>query len=398
METRTQSYIHSNELPGRVTRSRLILIASTTRADWGILSPLARALADRDDCEVKVLASNMHLDPQRGRTIDEIRADGFDPIVALMPFNLVSSEDAAAAAGDLQKSVAKALSSLDPDVLVLLGDRFEVLSIASAANIMRIPIVHISGGEITQGAFDDSYRHALTKLSTLHLTATERYRQRVIQLGEQPEMVINCGALGVQNVLSDAILSRSKLEKDLCWDFGENAMLVTVHPETVSQQDIITPTLQALNRFPQSKLLITYPNNDPAGRYIIDAIETYAKSQPEGRIKLVPSLGRLRYHSALRCVKMVVGNSSSGVVEVPSVGIPTVNIGNRQYGRIAASSVISCDAERDAITDAIKNAFEFDCTGVENPYYKADTLQLMVDAIAKTPLEKLREPKRFYDL
>lgn len=345
------------------------------------------------------MASNMHLDPALGNTIDEIRRDGFEPIVAQMPVGFTDAADAAAAAGALQQSAARVLSELKPDVIVLLGDRFEMLSIASAACIMRVPIVHISGGEVTQGAFDDSFRHAITKLSALHLTATEAYRRRVIQLGEQPDRVINSGALGVLSAADVPPMTRAELEADLGWEFGEDALLVTVHPETLGDGgDIIGETLSALSRFPQSRLLITYPNNDPEGERIIRAIEAYAASQPRGRVLLVPSLGRRRYHSALRCVRAVVGNSSSGIVEVPSAGIPTVNIGNRQKGRIAAESVIHCPAHADAIADAIARALNMDCRGIENPYSRPDTLEIMERAVAETPLTLLRQPKEFYDL
>ncbi len=339
----------------------------------------------------------MHLDSVRGATLDEIRADGFEPIVARMPVGFETPAAAAAAAGELQKSVAAIMEKFNPDLIVVLGDRFEMLGIAAAANIMRVPVVHISGGEVTQGAFDDSFRHAITKLSALHLTATETYRQRVIQLGEMPSRVINCGALGVRNVTLPPEMSREELENNLGWEFGSDAMLVTVHPETLGDSDIITPTLEALSRFPKSKLLITYPNNDPEGRKIIDAINSYAINEPQGRVKIVPSLGRKRYHAALRCVKAVVGNSSSGIVEVPSVGIATVNIGNRQLGRVAAESVFNCSANADDIAAAISRALVAEFENVANPYYNPDTLKIMCEAIAETPIDLLRSPKIFFD-
>lgn len=345
-----------------------------------------------------VAASNMHLDAARGGTLDEIYADGFTPLIVPMPVGFDGSAAAASAAGELQKSMAEILSQTSPDLIVVLGDRFEMLAIAAAATIMRVPIVHISGGEITQGAFDDSFRHAITKLSSLHLTATEAYRRRVIQLGEEPSRVINCGALGVLNVKANPPMTRCELENDLQWQFGANALLVTVHPETLGGTDVITPTLEALSHFPECNLLITYPNNDPDGQRIIDTIEAYAATESLERVRLVPSLGRKRYHSALRCVKAVVGNSSSGIVEVPSAGIATVNIGSRQLGRIAAESVINCAAEVCDIVDAISRALTADFKEVENPYFNPNTVELMSNAIAETPLEFLRSPKLFYDL
>ena len=374
---------------------RKILIATTTRADWGLLSPLARELGSRDDCEVKIMASNMHLDPRRGNTIDEILADGFQPIVAPMD----PCAPAPTALGQIIQVSAEVMEIVKPDILVALGDRFEMLGIVSAAALLRIPVVHIAGGIVTVGAMDDGFRHAITKLSAMHLTETERYRQRVIQLGEEPERVINTGAIGVLSAGGKAPMSREELEKDLDWEFGDKALLVTIHPETLSPlpaAKLAEETLKAIDRFPDSQLLITYPNNDPEGDVIIRAIEEFAAGRPN--VKLVPSLGRKRYHSALHCVKAVVGNSSSGIVEVPSWKIPTVNIGLRQEGRIAAESVINCPAEAGAIADAIEKALKMDCSGVQNPYSQPDTLRKMADAIALTPLEELRKPKRFYDL
>lgn len=342
------------------------------------------------------MASNMHLDPSRGNTLDEIRADGFDPIIAPMPVGFDSDRDAAIAAGALQQSAARIIAEVKPDMMVLLGDRFEMLSIAAAATIMRVPIVHISGGEITAGAFDDSFRHAITKLASLHLVSTEPYRRRVIQMGEHPDRVVNCGALGAEALGAEASpppLTRKQLEANLNWQFGPQALLVTIHPETLGN-DITAETLRALDAFPQCRLLITYPNNDPEGDRIIRAIEAYAARWGD-RVKLVPSLGKKRYHSALRCVRAVVGNSSGGIVEVPSYGIPTVNIGNRQQGRIAAPSVIHCESQAPAITQAIAQALTLDCRGIENPYYRPDTLQTMVHAILSAPLSPL---KHFHDL
>lgn len=377
---------------------RLILIATTTRADWGLLSPIARGLADRDDCRVEVMAGNMHLDPERGNTLASVRADGFEPLLAPMPVGFKTGAETAAAMGECLASAAAVMERVKPDLLVLLGDRFEALAIAEAAAIMRVPIVHLHGGELTEGAFDDSFRHAITKLSTLHLTSTEPYRQRVIRMGEAPERVFCVGAIGVA---PRAAMSRAELEESLGWEFGENALLLTLHPETLSAlpaSRLAAETFEALSRFPQSRVLITYPNNDPGADEIIAAIRRYEASEPEGRIKVVASLGAVRYFSALRCVKAVVGNSSSGIIEVPSAGIPTVNIGDRQRRRIAADSVIDCPAESEAIAAAISRALQTDCSATVNPYERPDPLEHIVRLIAETPLESLRRPKSFYDI
>lgn len=376
---------------------RKILIATTTRADWGLLSPIARELSKRADCSVGVMATNMHLDPLRGNTLEAIKADGFDPIVAPMPVDFATPEQTAAAMGACLASAAKVMETFGPDLLVVLGDRFETLAIAEAAVLMRVPVAHLHGGELTEGAFDDSFRHAITKLSALHLTATEQYRRRVIQLGESPAMVHNVGAIGVA---PRASVSREELECDLGWTFGAEALLLTLHPETlgdISAAELAEETFEALREFPLSKVLITYPNNDLGAEQIIAAIKRFEAANHE-RVKVVPSLGAARYFSALRCVRAVVGNSSSGIIEVPSAGIPTVNIGNRQARRVAADSVINCRAERGEIAAAIRRALSADCSGVVNPYFREDTLERIVSLLAETPIELLRKPKSFCDL
>ena len=299
--------------------------------------------------------------------------------------------------------MAEAFDNLRPHIVVLLGDRFEMLAVATAATIMRIPIVHLHGGEISEGAIDDSMRHAITKLSALHLTSTEEYRQRVIQMGENPERVINTGAIGVYNVMNVATMTLEQLRESLDFEIDHNTLLVTLHPATLDTTPIRTrcqALLNALDCFPNNKLLITYPNNDPDGMIIIEMIEQYARLHPT-RVKLIPSLGLTRYMSALKYVAAVVGNSSSGIIEVPSMGIPTVNIGCRQKGRIAATSVIDCEPDTDsivqAITKALSNDFKEQAQKTVNPYYRPDTLQLIVKAIATTPIETLHT-KHFHDI
>lgn len=379
---------------------RKVAIVTSTRADWGLLSPIARGLSARDDVAVTVVATNMHLDPSLGHTLDEIRADGFaEPVIADMPVGCSTPVEAAAAMGKCLGSTAVALADIGPDLLVILGDRFEMLAVASAATLLRIPIVHIAGGEISEGAFDDSVRHAITKLSSLHLTATEPYRRRVIQMGEAPGRVINTGAIGVYNNFHTALMTRDELSRSLGICIGDNCVLVTLHPATLDSEP---PRVRAealacaLDRFPELQVLWTYPNNDPGGREIIEVIDAYAAAHPR-RVTVVPSLGRVRYLSALRCVKAVIGNSSSGIVEVPSAGIPTVDIGIRQRGRIAADSVIHCEATADAITAAVARALHTDASATVNPYFRPDTLSRIVDAIALTPVEGLI-PKHFHDL
>jgi UDP-N-acetylglucosamine 2-epimerase (non-hydrolysing)/GDP/UDP-N,N'-diacetylbacillosamine 2-epimerase (hydrolysing) len=383
---------------------RKVCIVTGTRAEWGLLSSIARELNLRDDIELQIVATNMHLDPRYGHTIDDIIADGFN-VDARVPM-MVDDDSRASTA----KSMAKCLSGisdvfadLTPDVVVILGDRFEMLSVASAATIMCIPIIHLHGGEISEGAIDDSIRHAITKLSALHLTSTEEYRNRVIQMGESPNRVINTGAIGVYNVAHIKPMGIDELNKSLDFEITPGTLLVTYHPVTLDDVDVALrcgELLKALDEFPDNKIIITYPNNDAQGRVIIDMIESYAASN-KGRVIVKPSLGLMRYISALHYVGAVVGNSSSGIIEVPSMGIPTVNIGVRQQGRMASESVINCGDDSESIVSAIKMALSSDVQAkakdINNPYCKENTLQLIVDAIVNTPLDDLRI-KSFYDL
>lgn len=384
---------------------RSIAIATGTRADWGLLSGIAKSLQSRPDCRVTVLATNMHLDERYGYTIREIEADGMEHIVTVpLPDTADTPVGTVAAMADCMKGMAHALDSLKPDLLVILGDRFEMLATASAALMLSIPIVHIAGGEISEGAIDDSIRHAITKMASLHLTSTEPYRRRVIAMGEAPERVINTGSIGVYNLLNEPLMSRHELEQSIGFTLPEGSLLVTFHAATLDPDGDVeakcSALLEALDRFPSSRVLITYPNNDAGGRIIIRLIERYAALHPD-RVKVIPSLGKLRYLSALKCVSAVVGNSSSGIIEVPSMGIPTVNIGVRQQGRLCSTSVIHCGDTANEITSAIAMALspqgQLKARTSPNPYQRPDTLSLSVKAIAETPLDILTT-KKFYDI
>lgn len=384
--------------------TRRVCFISGTRADWGLLSPIARALRERPDVEVSVIATNMHLTPRYGNTIAEIEADGFTPLRAGMSSCGDSPHAIATATAACMASVADALAQAEPHLAVILGDRTEMLAAASAAAIMRIPIVHISGGEISEGAIDDYIRHAITKLSTLHLVSTDEYARRVIAMGEEPQRVVNTGSIGVWSCFNMPLMPKAELEANLGFAFGTPTAIVTFHPATAD--DSATPAaqfgelLEALDAFPHMKCIITYPNNDAAGAPLIDMIEAYAAANPH-RVLAIPSLGRVRYFSALACADLVIGNSSSGIIEVPSAGIPTVNIGMRQQGRIAAPSVIHCEASASSIRQAISHALSPQARATAalkvNPYHRADTLARSVEAIAGTPLQEL-SGKKFHDI
>lgn len=380
-----------------------IAIATGTRADWGLLSPIAQLLKAQKDVEVAVIATNMHLDPRFGNTIDEIISDGFIP-AAKVKMNIASNSEA-----DTARSMAKCLSgmvdafeSIKPDCIIILGDRYEMLATASAATVMRIPIIHIAGGEISEGAIDDCIRHAITKLSALHLTSTEEYRQRVIAMGEQPDRVINTGAIGVYNIMQLPLMSKEELEKSIGCKINKRTLLVTMHPTTIDptpSSTVMGELFKALDAH-DGNVIITYPNNDARGAEIISLIDDYQKRNKD-KVTVIPSLGRLRYLSALQFAGAVAGNSSSGIVEVPSMHIPTINIGIRQKGRLASKSVINCGNSAQEIISAIRFALSEEgqdtARNAENPYYKPNTLHTIVNSILSVSINDIKT-KKFYDI
>lgn len=383
---------------------RKICVVTGSRAEYGLLSGLMRAIKEDKELQLQVIATNMHLSPEFGLTYREIEKDGFqvDKKVQM----LLSSDTPNAttkSVGLATIGFADAYEDLQPDLLVVLGDRFEILAAVTAALFFKIPVAHLHGGEITEGAYDDCIRHAITKMSHLHFTETEEYRQRVIQLGEQPERVFNTGAIGVYNIKQLHLMSHAQLEADLQTEIPASSLFVTFHPATLDRE---RPAKQcrnliaALDGIEGYKVFFSYPNSDTHGNEIIDIIEKAAKRNP-AKYVVFPSLGQLRYLSMLQYMTAVVGNSSSGIVEVPSMGIPTVNIGMRQMGRIAASSVITCGTSTaeisQALTQALSDDFRKMARTVTNPYEQPDTLQKIVEPLCNTPLDGITV-KHFYDL
>ena len=383
---------------------RKICIATGTRADWGLLSGIAKALNARNDVKLQIVATNMHLSERYGFTFREIEHDGLHIDYRVpMPADTDTPHDTVAAMSVCMRGFADAFEALRPDLLLILGDRYEMLAVASAAMIFRIPIAHIAGGTISEGAYDDSIRHSITKMSHLHLTETEECRRRVIQLGEAPERVFNTGAIGIYNILHTHFLSREELVTELATPIPEKSLFVTFHPATldaVPQNEQCANLLAALERRSDYKVFFSYPNNDTAGRIIIDMIEDYVRQNPE-RAYVRPSYGQLRYFSLMRFMKAAVGNSSSGIVEVPSLHIPTLNIGIRQNGRRRAASVVDCGVTLDEISRGLHRVLGADmqqlARTVQNPYEQPDTLQRIVDVVCNTPLEGITV-KRFHDL
>ena len=383
---------------------RKICIVTGTRADWGLLSPVAQELNRRSDVELQIIATNMHLSEKYGSTWHEIENDGLH-ITRMVPM-AVEGDGAAStvnAMSQCMSGMAQVFDELRPHLLLILGDRYEMLAVASTALIFGIPIAHIAGGAVSQGAYDESIRHSITKMSHIHLTETEAYRRRVIQLGENPARVHNVGAMGVYNITHMQYPSREELEQELGTSIPEGTLLCTFHPATL---DSVPPRtqcenlLRALDRFPHNKVIFTYPNNDTNGEVIIELINAYADAHPE-RVAVFPSLGMRRYLSALHLVAAVVGNSSSGIVEVPSMGIPPLNIGIRQQGRLAADSVVNCGVDEQQIVHGLQKVLSPEwrehCRRVANPYEQPNTLQRIVDVVCNTPLNNIIT-KPFYDL
>jgi UDP-N-acetylglucosamine 2-epimerase (non-hydrolysing)/GDP/UDP-N,N'-diacetylbacillosamine 2-epimerase (hydrolysing) len=383
---------------------RKICIVTGSRAEYGLLSRLMKMIDNDAALCLQIIATNMHLSPEFGLTYKEIEADGFkiDKKVQM----LLSSDTANAttkSVGLATIGFADAYEDLKPDLLVVLGDRFEILAAVTAALFYKIPVAHLHGGEITEGAYDDAIRHAITKMSHLHFTSTEKYKKRVIQLGENPDCVFNVGAIGIDNIKQLQLLSKEELEKSLNFEFGENCVLLTFHPVTLEKNTAEEQTqilLKALSTIDNLRIIFTLPNADTGGRIIIQMIHQFVENNKNNSIAFT-SLGKLRYLSALQYVTAVVGNSSSGLIEVPSFGIPTLNIGSRQQGRVKAKTVVDCDAKFEDIKEnllkVISPDFKNECKKYSNPYQKDNTANEIFSVIKNFELNNLIQ-KRFYTI
>ncbi|TOG45033.1 UDP-N-acetylglucosamine 2-epimerase (hydrolyzing) [Vibrio parahaemolyticus] len=379
-----------------------VAVFTGTRAEYGLLFWLLKDIQSDPDLTLQLLVSGMHLSPEFGETYKQIEKDGFsiDEKIEI----LLSSDSAVGTAKSMGLGVlgfADALSRLAPDVLVILGDRFEALAAAQTAMILRIPIVHLHGGEITEGAYDDAIRHAITKLSYLHATSTEEYRQRVIQLGESPERVKNIGAIGLDHLKRASFMDTQELSESLNFSIDKPYFLVTYHPVTLGEEapeESFQALLDALDTFPDHQVILTYPNADDGGRRIIPMLEEYARCNPE-RVLAIPSLGQVRYLSAVKHAAAVIGNSSSGIIEVPAFDVPTVNIGSRQKGRLAAKSVLNAAATKESISNAVSLAvsrkYKAENENIANPYGQGDSSKQVIEMIKGLDFEPC---KSFYDV
>ena len=379
-----------------------IAVFTGTRAEYGLLYWLLKDIQSDAELELQLLVSGTHLSPEFGNTYSEIEQDGFtiDEKIEI----LLSSDTAVGVAKSMGLGVlgfTDALSRLKPDALVILGDRFEALAAAQTAMILRIPIVHLHGGEITEGAYDDAIRHAITKLSYVHCTSTDEYRNRVIQLGETPSRVTNVGAIGLDHLSRSHFMTVDALSKSLYFPLIKPFLLVTYHPVTLVDEEpgsSFQELLDSLDEFPEYQIILTYPNADDGGRSIISLLESYAKNNPE-RVLAIPSLGQKRYLSAVKHSSAVIGNSSSGIIEVPSFDVATINIGLRQKGRLSAKSVIHCEPYKKdivkAISGGINKTYISNDGVIFNPYGQGDASSQIVNLLKEL---KGTTFKSFHDL
>lgn len=378
-----------------------ICVFTGTRAEYGLLKPLIEEIKQSEDFKLQLIVSGMHLSPEFGLTYKEIEKDGFniDEKVEM----LLSSDTPTGITKSIGLGLigyADALKRLNPDLAVILGDRFEALAFAIACYIARIPIAHLYGGETTEGALDEGFRHAITKLSYLHFTSTEEYRKVVIQLGEHPDRVFNVGALGIDNIKKMKLLSKEEVEKVLGMNFKKYNFLVTYHPvtlETNTAEFQIRQLIQALDEIEDSLIIFTKSNADTDGRIINKIIDEYVSNNRDKAV-VFTSMGQLLYLSTMQYVDAVVGNSSSGIIEAPSFKIATVNIGDRQKGRIKAESVIDCGYNKDeikmAISKAISKDFKEKIKNIFNPYGDGKTSQRILQILRNFEIYTLK--KDFY--
>jgi len=383
--------------------SRKICVITGTRAEYGLLRWVMQGIKDDQELELQIIVTGMHLSPEFGLTYRAIEQDGFaiDRKVEM----LTSSETSVGIAKSMGLGLigfADALSELQPDLIVVLGDRFEIFSAVAAALVARIPVAHLHGGEATEGLIDEAFRHSITKMSHLHFVAAEEYRQRVIQLGEQPEHVFLVGGLGLDSIKRLSLLDRAELEASLGFSLGQKSLLITFHPvtlETATAEAQMTELLAALVELADTQLIFTLPNADTDGRALIMMVEQFVAEHPNAHV--YASLGQLRYLSCVSHVDGVVGNSSSGLAEVPSFRKGTINIGDRQRGRLRATSVINCQPTRKNIAAALEKLyssdFQLSLSQVQNPYGEGGASEKIVSILKFVELVDVLK-KRFYDL
>jgi len=382
---------------------RNVCVVTGTRAEYGLLRFLMKEVQSHPRLNLQIIATGMHLSPEFGMTYREIENDGF--VIDRKIEMLTSSDSGVGIAKSMGLGMigfADALAQLNPDIMVVLGDRFEIFAAVSAALVARIPVAHLHGGEATEGAIDEAFRHSITKMSHLHFVAAEEYRDRVIQLGEQPEQIHLVGGLGVDAIKRIKLLNKADLEESLGFKFGKKNLLVTFHPvtlENASAQTQMEALLEALGQLEDTQLIFTMPNADTDGRVLMGQLKDFSTTHANAH--LFTSLGHLRYLSCLQFVDGVVGNSSSGLAEVPSFKKGTVNIGDRQRGRLMSASVINCLPNKNSITEAINTlyseGFQQSLQDALNPYGDGGAVEKIVEVLESADLQGLIK-KPFYNL
>ena len=382
---------------------RKICVVTSTRAEYGLLYWLLKEIEADSELKLQLIVTGMHLSPEFGLTYKEIEKEfKIDKKIEILSSSHTSL-DICAEMSRVYEKFAPALAELKPDILVLLGDRYEIFGVAGVASIMQIPIAHIHGGETTQGAFDEAFRHSITKMSHIHFAATNEYANRIIQLGEEPSRVFNVGGPGIENIKKLNLLNKDEFEKSIKFKLAKKNILITFHPVTLensSAREQFNELLNALDELEETNFIFTKANSDTDGDVINKMIDEYVSENPQKAVAFA-SLGQLRYLSAIKFVDIVLGNSSSGLLEVPSFKKATINIGDRQKGRARASSVIDVRPIKEEILAAIKRAYskEFEQTLKDaiNPYDGGNPSKKMVKILKEIKLEGILK-KKFYDI
>jgi len=369
---------------------RKICVVTGTRAEYGLFYPILKEIQKSSNLELQLVVSTMHLSSEFGLTYKQIEEDGF--IIDDKIENLISADSKSAIAkstGLATILLSDSLTRLNPDIVLVLGDRYETFAAASTAMLLNIPIAHIHGGEITQGAVDEQIRHAVTKMSQIHFTSTETYRNRVIQMGENKANVFNVGAPGIDNIANLKLLTKKELEEELDWVFGDKSALFTYHPVTLDISNAEEDIVDILKTIKEANLnvLFTYANADDSGRIINSKIELFCQENPK-KYKIVKSLGQLKYLSTMKCVDILIGNTSSGIIEAASFSKPVVNIGDRQKGRLQSENIINCEIE--AVSLAVKEALSFDNTNIVNIYGDGKTAVKVVSILETIALNTVK--------
>lgn len=384
-------------------KKRKVCVVTGTRAEYGLLYWLMKEIKADSELELQIIATGMHLSPEFGLTYKEIEKDFKIDKKIEMLLSSDTSIGISKSMGLAQISFAETYEELQPDIVVVLGDRYEIFSAASAAMIAKIPIAHLHGGETTEGAFDESIRHSITKMSHLHFTATEEYKNRVIQLGEHPHRVFNVGGMGIENIKRLKLLSKEEFEKSINFQLNKKNILVTFHPVTLeisTAKEQFQELLNAINELKDTNIIFTKANSDTEGRVINQIIDEYVAKNSQKSVGFT-SLGQLRYLSALQFVDAMVGNSSSGLAEAPSFKIGTINIGDRQKGRIKAKSVIDSLPNKENIKEAFKELYSLEfqniLSNIQNPYGDGCASQKIIKEIKKVDLSDILK-KSFYDI